>query len=149
MNVFTVSLFGHRKIEDINQLEARLVPIIKELIETKRYVVFLVGRNGEFDECAASIIKRVQKSTGKENSDITLVLPYAVSDLEYYEEYYDSIIIPKAVCGAYPKAAITIKNRWMVSQSNLVIVFVSRDSGGAYAAMKYAKKLNKTVINIS
>ena len=148
MNVFTVSLFGHREIDDLRQLENRLVPIIKEVIQTKSYVAFLIGRNGEFDEYAASIIKRTQKEMGKENNDITLVLPYRVADFEYYEKYYDSIIIPESVYFVHPKSAITLKNRWVIEQSDLVIVYVEREKGGAYTAMKYAEKLNKRVINL-
>ena len=149
MNVFTVSFFGHRDIDDLWHLEKQLAPVVASLIQTKEYVSFLIGRSGEFDEYAASIIKRVQKQIGKENSDITLVLPYKVADMEYYEVYYDSIVLPASVCHAHPKAAITLKNRWMIEQSDLVVVYVERNKGGAYTAMKYAEKNNKTVLNIS
>ena len=148
MNVFTVCLFGHRRINDLRQVEEKLLPIIQELIRTKAYVSFLIGRNGEFDEYAASVIKRVQKATGKENSDITLVLPYTVADLNYYEAYYDSVLLPESVCGVHPKASIGLKNRWMVEQSDLVIVYVEHDRGGAYAAMQYAKRQGKETINL-
>ena len=111
MDIFTVSLFGHREIEDLRGLEYKLAPIIKALIQTKAYVSFLIGRNGEFDEYAASIIKRAQRENGKENNEITLVLPYTVANIEYYEKYYDNIIIPEDVNGAYPKASIRLKNR--------------------------------------
>ena len=148
MNIFTVSLFGHRRIDDLRQIEAHLAPLIKELIRTKSYVAFLIGRNGEFDEFATSVIKHVQKEVGKENSDITLVLPYTVANIEYYEKYYDSIIIPENVYGAHPKSAITLKNRWMIEQSDLVITCVEREKGGAFTAMKYAEKLNKKLINL-
>ena len=77
-----------------------------------------------------------------------MVLPYTVADLEYYEKYYDSIIIPESLHGAHPKAAITLKNRWMIEQSDLVMIYVEREKGGAYAAMKYAEKLNKRIINL-
>lgn len=149
MNIYTVSFFGHRKLYDLRRIDERLAPILKELIRTKPYVAFLIGRNGEFDEYAASVIKRVQKEVGKDNNDMTLVLPYTVADLEYYEKYYDSIIIPHSVNGAHPKSAITLKNRWMVEQSDLVIVYVERNKGGAYTAMKYAEKLNKKIINLA
>lgn len=148
MKIFTVSLFGHRKIDDLWRLNDQLATIIKELIQTKLYVAFLIGRNGEFDEYASSVIKHVQKEVGKENNDMTLVLPYTVADLEYYKKYYDSIIIPESVYGVHPKSAITLKNRWMIEQSDLVIVYVAREKGGAYTAMKYAEKLNKNVINL-
>ena len=148
MTIFTVSLFGHRKIDDLWQLNNQLTPIIKKLIQTKSYVAFLIGRNGEFDEYAASVIKLIQRDLGKENSDMSLVLPYKVSDIEYYETYYDNIIIPESLYSAHPKSAITLKNRWMIEQSDLVIVHVKHNKGGAYTAMKYADKLNKKVINL-
>lgn len=149
MNIYTVSFFGHRELYDLRRIDEQLAPILKELIRTKPYVAFLIGRNGEFDEYAASVIKRVQKEVGKDNNDITLVLPYTVADLEFYEKYYDSIIIPESVDGAHPKSAITLKNRWVVEQSDLVIVNVERNKGGAYTAMKYAQKLNKKIINLA
>jgi hypothetical protein len=148
MDIFNVSLFGHREINDLHQLNDKLTPIIKELIKTKTYVNFLIGRHGEFDEYAASVIKNVQNTVGKENNETTLVLPYTVTDIEYYEKYYDSVIIPESVYGAHPKSAITLKNRWMVDVSDLVIFYVERDKGGAYIAMKYAEKLNKKIINL-
>ena len=148
MDVFTVSLFGHREIEDLRRLNEWLIPIIKELIQTKLYVSFLVGRNGEFDEFAASVIKHAQKELGKQNNEITLVLPYTVAKLEFYEKYYDNIIIPESMYRVHPKSAITLKNQWMIEKSNLVIVYVERNEGGAYEAVKYAKKLNKDIINL-
>ena len=144
MDIFTVSLFGHREIDDLWKLRDTLFPIIKELLHTKEYVSFFIGRNGEFDEFAASLIKRAQKEIGEETSDITLVLPYSVSGLEYYEKYYDDIIITE---GSHPKSAITKKNRWMIEKSDLVIVYV-KHKGGAHTAMKYAEKSEKKVINL-
>lgn len=148
MEIYTVSLFGHRKTDDLRQIENRLAPMIKQLIQEKEYVSFLIGRNGEFDEYAASVVKRVQKQVGSESSEITLVLPYSVANIEYYEKYYDSIILPESICGAHPKAAITLKNRWMVEQSDLIIAYVEREKGGAFAAMKYGEKMNKKVVNL-
>ncbi len=148
MDIFTVSLFGHRDASDLRKWEDRLAATIKELIQTKPYVSFLIGRNGHFDEMSASVIKRVQKETGRDNSDITLVLAYTVAVLNDYEKYYDGILLPDCVCGAHPKAAITLKNRWMVEQSDLVITYISRTTGGAYAAMQYAKKRNKRIVNL-
>ena len=148
MNIFRVSLFGHRGIEDLLKLDKMLAPVIRELIQTRPYVSFLIGRNGEFDEYAASVIKRIQKELGKENNDIALVLPYSVADIEYYENYYDSIIIPDDMHGVHPKAAITLRNKWMIEHSELVLLYIHSSRGGAYTAMRYAQKLNKKIVNI-
>lgn len=149
MNVFTVSLFGHREIDDIRRLENQLSKIIKEIIRTKSYASFLVGRNGEFDICAAMVVKNVQKAMGKENNEFICVLPYPEKDMEYYEKYYDSIIIPECIEKSHPKSAITKRNRWMVEQSNLLVCYVEREKVGAFTALKYAKKLKKQIINLA
>lgn len=148
MDFYTVSLFGHRKIENLFRLEEALVPVIKDLMLTKEYVTFLIGRNGEFDEFAASVIKRLQKEARKDNNDMTLVLPYVVADLEYYEKYYDNVLIPEIMHGVYPKFAITLKNRWMIDRSDLVVVYSEQKKGGAYTALTYAEKQNKRIIRV-
>ena len=143
INIYTVSFFGHRKLYDLQRIDKHLEKIVKDMIRKKEYISFLIGRSGEFDEYVASIIKCVQKEVGKDNNDMMLVLPYAVADLEYYKRYYDDIFIPDSVEGVHPKSAITLRNRWMVEQSDLVIFNVMHKNRGAFAAMKYAKALNK------
>ena len=41
MNIFTVSFFGHREIENALEVERKLEAIITELIQTKQYIEFL------------------------------------------------------------------------------------------------------------
>ena len=147
-DIYRVAFFGHRRIYNIREIEEKLVPILNELILTKEYVEFYIGRNGDFDEFVASVIKRVQKQLDRDNNVIILTLPYTVKDIEYYEDYYDEIVIPEAIGKAHPKAAITLRNRWMVDTADLVIAYIEREEGGAYSAVKYAKKLNKKVVNI-
>jgi hypothetical protein len=148
MEAFTVSLFGHRIVDD-RKAEGWLASIIKELICSHCYVAFLVGRNGEFDELAARIIKMVSREVGCENNHIILVLPYAVKDIEFYESYYDSIVIPEDVERAHPKAKITLRNRWMIDHSDLVVAYIEHSDGGAYTAIKYAETKNKEIIRLS
>ena len=149
-DIYRVAFFGHRRIDRLREIEERLVPILKELILTKEYVEFYIGRNGEFDEFVASIIKRVQKQLDRGNSALILTLPYTVRDIEYYADYYNEIVIPDAIGRAHPKAAITLRNRWMVDTADLVIAYIDHEQGGAYTAVKYAReKNNKKVINLA
>lgn len=148
MQQYTVCFFGHRKLQDIKKIDDSMPRIIENLIYTKPFVEFLIGRNGEFDEYVASLIKSAQKKTAKQNSSLTLVLPYTVANISYFELYYDDIIIPDNSQNAHHKRAITIRNQWMIQRSDLVIVNVDHPSGGAYSALKYAKQLNKNLINI-
>ena len=145
MDICRVAFFGHRRIDRLGEIEEKLVPILKELILTKEYVEFYIGRNGEFDEFVASVIKRVQKQLDRGNSVLILTLPYTVKDIEYYANYYDEVIIPDAIGKAHPKGAITLRNKWMVENSDLVIRYIEHEEGGAYVAVKYAGKLNKKI----
>ena len=148
-DIYRVAFFGHRRIDRLGEIEERLVPILKELVLTKEYVEFYIGRNGEFDEFVASIIKRVQKQLDRGNSALILTLPYTVKDIEYYEQYYDSVIIPECIENTHPKQAILKRNEWMTNACELVICYVEKKYGGAYCAMKYAQKLNKEIINLA
>ena len=148
MDLYTVALFGHRDFWGHRKAEGELTKILRALCESKACVEINIGRNGEFDVWAASAVKRLQKAVGEERLSLTLVLPYPCRDLVYYEEYYDSVIIVEGK-GVHPKRAITLKNRFMVEQADLVIGYVEREKGGAYAALQYAKKLNKPFINLT
>ena len=61
MNVFTVTFFGHRELSDPFAIETRLEETIRGLILKKEYIEFLVGRDGEFDQLASSVIRRCKE----------------------------------------------------------------------------------------
>lgn len=148
-SIYRVVLFGHRDFDGHGILDTHLYHLIKSLILTKNCLEIYIGRNGEFDIYAATVIKRVQNEIGKESSEFICVLPYTEKDMEYYEKYYDSIIIPECIEKTHPKAAIKKRNLWMVEQADLFVCYVKHLQGGAYTALKYAKKLKKKIINLS
>ena len=147
MKIFRVSFIGHRQVENWREVDNRVDEIVRELIRTKEYVEFYMGRNGEFDKSVASIIKRAQNDLGKENSSLILVLPYHVKDEEYYEEYYDEIYMP--IEKVHFKSAITKRNEWLVDNSDLLVAYVNKDFGGAYNTLKYAAKKGVQIINVA
>ena len=148
MEIFRVSLFGHREIDSLREIDDLLIPHLKRLMNTHQFITFFIGRSGEFDEYAASVIKCIQRDYGEENTELALVIPYTISNLDDYEKYYNSIIIPEHLAKVHPKSAITLRNRWMVENSDLVIAYVKRNYGGAYAAFKYAQRMHKHTINL-
>lgn len=148
MRPYTVSLFGHRKIHDLKMIEEKLSSIISNILREHENVEFLIGRQGEFDEYAASIIKRELKNYEMCNATLVLVLPYMVADIEYYEKYYGDIIVPECVSCVHPKAAAFEKNKYMINSSNLVVAYVN-EKGGAYKALQYAIKEGKETVNIA
>ena len=146
---YTVSLFGHRIIEDYQTVEAKLYELLRIIMQRSGELEFLVGRNGDFDLMAASVIRKLKKETGNENAFLTLVLPYETAELrnntESFESYYDSI----EICDSQNfKYAIVARNRDMIDRSDMVVVYVKNESGGAYQALKYAEKNQKRIINL-
>lgn len=109
--MLSVALFVHRKLEDVTKVEDILTRVVEGLPAKYAYVDFYVGRNSEFDEIAASLIKRLCKRYGSERCGLILVLPYPVKDTVYYETYYDSIFIPHELSRVHCKNAITVRNR--------------------------------------
>ena len=153
MNIFTVAFFGHRIIDNPFPVEQNLEKIIRELLHSKEYVEFLVGRSGDFDQYASSAVLRIRKAVGDHNSSLTLILPYPTAEYlnnqESFEDYYSYVEVSDAASAAHHKAAYQIRNREMVDRSDLVVCYVERESGGAWQTVKYALEQGKTVINLA
>ena len=97
MDTYTVCFFGHREIDNPLEVEEQLYDIVLHLLESKEYVEFLVGRNGEFDQLVSSTVRRVKRNYRDDNSALMLVLPYLTAEYENnhqsFHEYYDEIEI--------------------------------------------------------
>ena len=153
MKVFTASFFGHRQIDNVFVIEQRLETIIQELLLSKEYVEFLIGRDGEFDQLVASTVRRCKRAVRDDNSALVLILPYPTAEFlnneQSFHEYYDEIEICAESAEKHFKSAHQTRNRSMVDRSDLVVFCVERNSGGAYQTMQYAKKVNANIINLS
>lgn len=153
LDIYTVAFFGHRHIDNPFKVEELLKEQIQKLISEKEYVDFIVGRNGEFDQCVSQAVLRAQKNLRDDNSALVLVLPYATAEYlnneEYFREYYTDVEISYAASKVHPKSAIQIRNREMVDRADLIICYVEEKQGGAYQAVQYAEKNSKTIINLA
>lgn len=152
MNLYTVSCFGHRQIADVFVIERRLETIIQELLLSKEYVEFLVGRDGEFDQLVSSTVLRCKRTIRDDNSALVLILPYQTAEYrdneQSFHEYYDEIEICFEAAKKHFKSAHQTRNRSMVDRSDLVVFCIEHNSGGAYQTMQYAKKVNANIINL-
>ena len=153
LDIFTVAFFGHRYIDNPLKVEELLEEQIRKLINEKEYVDFVVGRNGEFDQCVSSTVLRVRKNVRDDNSALVLVLPYATAEYlnngEYFHDYYTDVEISYEASKSHPKSAIQIRNREMVDRADLIICYVEHNEGGAWQTVKFAIKQGKNVINLA
>ena len=152
MNTYTVSFFGHRYIDNPFPIEKALDELIGSMLQSKEYVEFLVGRNGDFDQLVSSTIRRCKREIRDNNSAHVWVLPYATADYrdneEDYRAYYDEIEVFGSA-GKHFKAAFQARNRNMVDRADLVVFYVERNEGGAYQTMRYAIQQGKQYINLA
>ena len=153
LNIFTVAFFGHRYVDNILKVENLLEEHIRKLIDENEYVDFLVGRNGDFDQCVSSSVLRIRKNHRDDNSSLVLVLPYPTAEYlnneNYFHDYYTDVEISYAASVAHPKSAIQIRNREMVDRADLIICYIEHEKGGAWQTVEYAIKQGKTVINLA
>lgn len=149
MEIFTVCFFGHRYIDRFGYAEAKLEKIMKDLLAEHEYVEFLVGRDGDFDQIVSSTIRRVKRDYGEHNSAHVCILPYMTAEFrdneDCFYEYYDEVEVADTT---HPKSAFQTRNRMMVDRSELIVVYIDHESGGAWQTYKYAKKMGKKIINI-
>lgn len=151
---YTVCFFGHRYIDRFTCAEGALEGLLNKLFEKNVYLELLVGRDGDFDQIVSSSIRRAKRKYGEHNCAHIWVAPYATAELNHnqdeFYEYYDEIEIASDRLGKlHPKAAFQARNRMMVDRSDLVVVYIDHNSGGAYQTYQYALKQGKKVINLA
>ena len=113
--------------------------------------IFYTGAMGDFDSLFSSSVRKVKKSYP--NIKLICVKPYFTNDIntdrDYYVVMYDDVIIPDELADIHPKAAIKARNRWIIDNSDMVLMYTIRNEGGAYEAKRYAERKSKTIINLS
>ena len=131
-------------------VEKPLREVLERLVAERGVAVFYTGGMGEFDELFARTVRRMKRDCP--SLRLVLVAPYLTErlnmDKAFYEALYDEILIPAELDGIHPKAAIGLRNRWMVDRSDIVIAALHRDFGGAAEAVRYAEKVEKKVVRI-
>ena len=162
--------FGHRAL--LMDVEKPLRAVLERLVEERGVRVFYTGGMGELDELFARTVRSMKQDFP--SLRLVLVAPYlthkiAIGKKEdgtiyggqiaratsegpgrcWHEAQYDEILIPAELDGVHPKAAIGLRNRWMVDRSDIVIAALHRDFGGAAEAVRYAEKRGKEVVRIS
>lgn len=143
---------GHRDVVGIKAADVEMA--LEHIIQKSAAPMeCLVGGMGRFDDICASAVRSLKRRYRDREISLVLVLPYMQKRVnenkEYYETMFDLILIPSELERVYYKRAIVLRNRWMVEQADYVIAAVRRKEGGAYAALQYAQKKGKRIINLA
>lgn len=138
----TCSLFGHRDAP--SSIAAPLTEMIASLIENEHTDRFLVGNQGCFDRMAYQILR------GFPTVDFRVVLAYLPSSRSLDPVYRpEETLYPEGLEDVLPRFAIPERNRWMVDQSDIVLVYCRSSAGGTASILKYAKKKKKKIISLA
>ena len=139
--------FGHRYV--FENLISKLDNAVEEAI-TQGCELFYTGAMGDFDSLFSSAVRSAKKVYP--HIKLIDVKPYFTNDIntdkDYYAALYDDIIIPDELAGIHPKAVIKARNRWIIDNSDIVLIYTVRNFGGAYEAKRFAERNGKRLIKI-
>ena len=144
-----IAFCGHSEYRENKEDEKRIIEVIKSKIDD-RPCDFFLGEYGNFDKFCYNIAKKIKEE--KTNVKLVFVTPYIeeiyIKKRTEGKNRFDMILYPELEKIPY-RYAITHRNRWIVQRAELIIAFVNRKYGGAYAMYKYAKRIGKEVYNIA
>lgn len=139
--------FGHREV--FENITERINSAVKEAAE-QGCNEFYTGGMGQFDEMFSSAVRQLKRSVP--NVRLIYVKPYMTKEIneagDYLYSLYDDIVIPIELAGVHYKAAIRERNRYLIRESDVVILYLRREFGGAYDAKRYAESLGKQIVYI-
>ena len=145
-----ITFFGHTDFPAEEKSRTAVISVLEERVGNEN-VEFYLGGYGNFDSFALSCCKEYKKN--HENASLVFVTPYITEEyqknhLSEISKNFDSVIYPE-IEQVPLRFAISYRNRYMVDSADLIICYVKREYGGAYQAIKYARKKGKQIINLA
>ena len=132
---------GHSEIYGKEDVYAKLLSVIENLISEENINEFLVGNYGEFDKLAAKAVRALKERYS--DIQLTLVIPYLTSEInEYREQYYrsyDNILLADIPEKIPEKLRIIKTNQYMIRNAEVLVCYVKHSFGGAAKTLEYAE----------
>ena len=135
-----ITFCGHSNVPDAEQVREWLNQVLDQFIYEDE-VIFYLGGYGEFDRLAVSVVQEKKQLNPRAQS--ILVLPYLNRKCD--EALYDYTIYPPLEAVPF-RYAVSKRNEWMVSESDVVIAYVTHDWSGAANTLEYARRRKKNII---
>ena len=137
------TFFGHSDAPE--QIFMHLKATIEELISKKDVDKFYVGNNGCFDFMVRRALTELKKI--HPHIDYAVVLAYMPKEFGGFD--YSDTIYPEGLESAPLKFAIDKRNRWMISQCDYVVTYVTKVVGGAFKYKSISKSKGKIILELS
>ena len=149
----TCCFFGHRTINETEELKAKLYKTIENLIVSNNVDTFLFGSKSRFDSlCLELVTKLKEKYSHIKRIYVRAEFP-VISDnyKDYLLESYEDTYYPEKIIGS-GRAAYVERNFEMINQSRFCVVYYdesydpSKRKSGTKIALAYAIKHQKTIL---
>ena len=162
----TCCFFGHRKIDETEELKNKLHEIIENLIENEKVDTFLFGSKSQFDDLCHKVVTELK---GKYPQIKRIYVRSAFQHIpDWYEEsllqHYEDTYFPNHMEKA-GKASYVERNQEMINKSDFCVIYYDENylpprrknsrrdlfdyqpKSGTAVAYDYAVKKKKKIIN--
>lgn len=151
----TCCFFGHRTINETEELKSKLIEIIEKLICEKQVDTFLFGSKSRFNSLCLELVTEIkEKYPYIKRVYVRAEYPYIS---EQYENYllksYEHTYYPEHIIGS-GRASYVERNYEMINESHYCIVYYDKSlaptarKSGTEIALDYATKQRKKIIRI-
>ena len=137
------TFFGHK--DTPKEIEPTLRSTLIDLIENKNINVFYVGNHGNFD---AMVRHQLVELSQVYPITYSVVLAYLPTEKSEYDDFTNTIY-PEGLETAPKRFAISYRNKWMITQADIVVTYVTRTYGGAAQFKALAQRRGKIVVELS
>ena len=149
----TCCFFGHRTINETEELKLKLKAIVEKLITEEKVDTFLFGSGSRFDKLCLQIVTEIKdKYPHIKRIYVRAEFPY-IDDhyTAYLLQFYDETYYPEKILGA-GRAAYVERNREMIDRSRFCVVYYDEAcapttrKSGTKLALDYAVKKGRNII---
>ncbi len=163
----TCCFFGHRKIEDTEDLRTKICETVERLIVDENIDTFLFGSKSQFDSlCHELVTKCKEKHPHIKRVFVRAEYPFIDENYRaFLLEDYEDTYFPEHIINA-GKASYVERNCEMIDKSSICVVYYNPDyapvrrrtsrkdltdyqtKSGTKIAYDYAIRKNKKIINL-
>ncbi|MBQ7386936.1 MAG: hypothetical protein IJW03_02090 [Clostridia bacterium] len=146
-----ITFAGHSLVSSSDSVKEMVKEQIRNNIIDTEHIICYLGGYGDFDEICLRACSELKQQYSR--IETVYVTPYiSLSEQTKIKEMlnlglYDTSIYPP-IENVPPRFAISKRNEWMITESELVIIYVNHNYGGAYKSFQFAKRRKKKIINI-
>ena len=145
--------FGHRMINETEELKLKLYELIEKLIVDENVDIFLFGSKSRFNSLCLELVTKIkEKYPHIKRIYVRAEYPYISDDYKkYLLESYEDTYYPEHIIGS-GKAAYGERNYEMINKSKFCVVYYDEQNApttrksGTKIALDYAVKQGREIL---